>query len=195
VTSVPPGEAVRRHFAESLEVLRLVRQQCDGATLVDVGSGGGFPGLVIAIVEPATAVHLVEPLKKRATLLAEMAAALGLGNVTVHPVRAEEAGRGPLRESAAIVTARALAPLPEALEYTVPLAGVGGLVALPRGSSLQGELRAAANALRELACRPLAPLAMRPAASATPWLLMVRKGGHTPSRYPRRAGVPGKRPL
>jgi 16S rRNA (guanine527-N7)-methyltransferase len=89
---------------------------------------------VIAAVEPDTPVTLVEPLKKRARLLDAMAQALGLANVKVEALRAEEAGRGPLRESGHLVTARAVAPLAELLEYTVPLARVEAHLVFARGA-------------------------------------------------------------
>ncbi len=197
VTAVASDEAVRRQYAESLELLRIAEDHTvgSGSPLVDVGSGGGFPGLVIAIVRPELEVHLVEPLQKRARLLAEMAAELGLRNVTVHPVRAEEAGRGQLRDSAAVVTARAVAELRELLEYTAPLAAPGGLLVFPKGSAFKEELDGAAAAMQELACDYQGFVPMRPEVSETLGLALFRKRAETPSRYPRRAGMPAKRPL
>jgi 16S rRNA (guanine527-N7)-methyltransferase len=197
VTAVSADEAVRRHFAESLELLRLA-EEFQGApfeSCADVGSGGGFPGLVIAAVRPALVVHLVEPLQKRARLLEELAGALDLPNVTVHPVRAEDAGRGSLRASAGLVTARAVAPLRELLEYTAPLAIDGGLLALPKGSGFETELSEATVALVELGLEVAAAIPMRPAISTTVRIALFRRRGQLSTRYPRRAGVPGKRPL
>lgn len=196
VTAVSGETAVRRQYAESLELLRIIESQGGPASaLADVGSGGGFPGLVIAAVRPETAVHLIEPLKKRANLLVAAAASLGLGNVTVHAVRAEEAGRGPLRDSLPNVTARAVAELRELLEYTAPLARPGGLLALPKGTGFAAELVAASGAMAELRCEFLQLAPMRAEVSDTPGVALFRKTGATPDRYPRRPGVPGKRPL
>ncbi|MGE5595653.1 MAG: 16S rRNA (guanine(527)-N(7))-methyltransferase RsmG [Hyphomicrobiales bacterium] len=195
VTAVAPDEAVRRHYAESLELLRIVRAHTPAGPLVDVGSGGGFPGLAIAAVEPETPVHLVEPLQKRARFLQDAAAELGLANVQVHAMRAEDAGRGPLRNSAAVVTARAVAELRELLEYTAPLAAPGALLAFPKGSALPGELEAARHALSELGCEFLASEPMRPEISPTVSVALIRKAAPTPAAYPRRAGIPHKRPL
>lgn len=197
VTAVASEEAVRRQYAESLELLRIADDHTagSGSPLVDVGSGGGFPGLVIAIVRPRLAVHLVEPLQKRARLLAEMSAELGLRNVTVHPLRAEEAGRGPLRDSAAVVTARAVAELRELLEYTAPFAAPGALLVFPKGSAFKEELEGASAAIEELACDYEGFVPMRPEVSETLGLALFRKRSETPSRYPRRPGVPAKRPL
>jgi 16S rRNA (guanine527-N7)-methyltransferase len=195
VTTVSPEEAVRRHFAESLEILRIIRERETAGPLCDVGSGGGFPGLVIAAAEPHLEVHLVEPLQKRARLLAEMAETLGLTKVTVHAIRAEDAGRGPLRERFAIVTARAVATLPELLEYVAPLAQPGGLLALAKGSGIAEELPAAETAIAELALGEAETERMRPDVSELVTVLLFRKLGTTPARYPRRAGMPGRKPI
>ena len=197
VTSVPAGEAVRRHFAESLEILRIA-EDLEGAAFdrcVDVGSGGGFPGLVIAVVRPALEMHLVEPLQKRARLLRELAGELGLGNVTVHAARAEDAARGPLRGSAGLVTARAVAPLRELIEYTAPFAAGDGLLALPKGSGLGDELAEAGAAMSELGVSLAAVVPMRAAISQNVRVALLRRRGAIPDRYPRRAGIPAKRPL
>lgn len=195
VTAVRPEDAIRRQYAESLEVADLARTLSAGGPAIDVGSGGGYPGMVLAIVMPAWQVHLVEPLRKRAALLEEMAAALGLANVQVHAMRAEEAGHGPLRELAPIVTARAVAEVRELLEYTAPLAAPGGHILLPKGSRAGDELAAAALALRELGCTVESQRAMRDGISDAARILVLRKGGNVAAKYPRRPGVPGKRPL
>lgn len=195
VTAVEPGGAVRRQYAESLEILRLAEIGGMFATAVDVGSGGGYPGLVMAAVRPEMVVHLIEPLRKRARLLTEMAAELGLENVRVHEARAEDAARGPLRDSASLVTARAVAELREVLEYTAPFAAAGGLVVLPKGSGFTAELEAAGPAMDKLGVTLEAAEAMRPAVSETLVVARFRKRGATAVAYPRRAGIPGKRPL
>lgn len=194
-TSVDPAEMIGRHYAESLELLRLLDAAGVGPPLVDVGPGGGFPGLVIAAVRPDWPIMLVEPLKKRAKLLEDAAAEMGLRHAAVAALRAEEAGRSPLRETAAVVTARAVAPLPELLEYCAPLAAVGGLLAFPKGHGWQQELDSAAGAMKELGCSLEAEVEMRSAVSATPIVLLVRKTATTAERYPRRPGIPRKRPL
>lgn len=196
VTSVPGNEAVRRQYAESLELLRIVEQiRGPQAALADVGSGGGFPGLVIAAVRPEMSVHLIEPLQKRAAFLTGLAKELRLGNVAVYAQRAEDAGRGALRDAIPLITARAVAELRELLEYTAPLAAPGGLLALPKGSGFGTEFAAAARACSELACEFLEFVPMRPEVSTTVGVALFRKTAATPVRYPRRPGMPGKRPL
>ena len=193
VTAVAPTDAVRRQYAESLELLRMAGP-FEGP-VCDVGSGGGYPGIVVAAILPGVAVHLVEPLRKRAGLLEEMAAALGLANVTVHALRGEEAGRGALREQHGLVLARAVAEVRELLEYTAPLARPGGIIALPKGSRVRDELTAAATAMRELGCVLAACEPMRAEVNAAVTVVRFTRAGALPAKYPRRPGIPGKRPL
>lgn len=195
VTAVEASEAIRRQYAESLEILRIAEGRGRFEMAADIGSGGGYPGLVMAAVRPEMEVHLVEPLRKRARLLEAMAAELGLGNVRVHEARAEEAGRGPLRDTIPLVTARAVAELREVLEYTAPFASNGGLIALPKGSGFAGELESAKAAMDALSVAFEDAEPMRPEISETLVVALFRKRGATAERYPRRSGVPGKRPL
>lgn len=197
VTSVAREDAVQRHYAESLETWQIAVAAL-GRTpnfVVDVGSGGGFPGLVMACVAPATRFALVEPLKKRAGLLSELANDLSLANVEVVAERAEIAGGGALRGSADLVTARAVAGLPELLEYTAPFAAAGARLCLPKGSGWESELSRSAAAQRELNCAFVAREPMRATVSESISLLVFEQTGLVPEHYPRRAGVPGKRPL
>ncbi len=193
-TTVTGAEAVARHYAESLEAFRLAGAPAAGV-VTDVGSGGGFPGLVIAAVAPGAAIRLVEARRKRADLLAELAEALGLGNVTIHGMRAEEAGRGALRDGADLVIARAVAPLPVLLEYTAPLAATGGTIAAVKGSRGAAELAEAEAAIAALNCEHAGTEAMRAAIAGRMRVLRFRKLEATPERYPRRPGMPAKRPI
>lgn len=194
-TSVTQADMVRRHYAESLELARLCPEVGRAAVFADVGSGGGFPGIVIAALYPGLTVHLLEPLRKRARLLAAIAAALGLDRVAVHAERGEEAGRGPLRDACDVVAARAVAPLGELLEYTAPLAAPGGVLLLPKGTGLHDEVAHAKAALSELCCHYVEARPMREEVNALGRVAVVRKLGDTPPGYPRRPGVPGRRPI
>ena len=185
---------VARHFGESLEAYRLAGAPGGGA-VVDVGSGGGFPGLVIAAIAPGTEVHLVESRARRSELLVAIADALGLANVAVHGERAEEAGRGRLRDSADLVIARAVAPLPVLLEYMAPLAATGATIAAVKGSRGREELAEAETAMAALGCTHTATEAMREEIARPMRVILFRKMGATSERYPRRAGIPARRPL
>ncbi len=198
VTSVDGADAIGRHYAEALETLRIALEWMPAEqihVLADIGSGGGFPGVPIAVLLPGTEVHLVEPLQKRAKLLGEIASKLELTNVHTHADRAEIAGRGPLREHADMVTARAVASLPELLEYVAPYARTGGIIILPKGSRLEQELEDAQAALAALFCEVRAVVPMRPVISEMTRVLVLEKTAATPAAYPRRAGLPGKRPI
>lgn len=197
VTAVDAGAAPLRLYAESIETLRLALAQITGPVkrYVDVGSGGGFPGLVGAVLFPAWETVLIEAHGRTASLLTSIAAELGLVNVTVLKARAEEAGRGSLRESADLVTARAVAELRIALEYTAPLVRAGGVIALPKGSRLVDEEPAAMRASGILGLEYVARQAMRAEVSATPWTAIFRKVRRTPDSYPRRPGLPARQPL
>ncbi len=193
-TTVKGETVVARHYAESLEAYRLSGSP-EAGVVVDVGSGGGFPGLVIAAVAPGVEVHLVEARRKRADLLGEMAEALGLANVQAHGERAEEAGRGVLRDSADLVIARAVAPLPVLLEYTAPLAATGGTIAAVKGSRGETELTEAGTALATLNCEHAGTEQMRSEVASQMRVMRFQKLGATPARYPRRPGMPAKRPI
>ena len=193
-TTVRGKEVVARHYAESLEAYRLASAPRAG-TVVDVGSGGGFPGLVIAAVAPGAEVHLVEARKKRAELLAELGERLGLSNVTVSGERAEEAGRGRLRDGANLAIARAVAPLPVLLEYLAPLTAPGGTIAAVKGSRGEAELAEAEAAMEALNCEYTGTEAMRADVGGRMRVLLFRKKGPTPDRFPRRPGMPRKRPI
>ena len=111
--------------------------------------------------------------------------------------RAERAEREDGRDEAATfeATARAVASLPELLEYVAPLVRPEGLIAFPKGSALRGELGAAGSALKPLRCEVVDTVPMRPDVSETLSILLLRRTGEMPATYPRRAGIPAKRPL
>jgi 16S rRNA (guanine527-N7)-methyltransferase len=131
------AEAVRtRHIADSLQLLPLLPEG-DGP-VGDLGSGGGFPGLVLAIASRRP-FHLVESDRRKAAFLTEAAAQLGLTHVRVHPQRIEAARLPPL----AAVTARALAPLTDLLPHAARLLAPGGIALFPKGRTAEDELTAA----------------------------------------------------
>lgn len=192
-TVLDPEGVQRRHFLESLAVgaaLRKLGLLPDGAAVVDVGSGAGFPGLPIRIVWPVR-LTLVEPRRKRAAFLQGVVQALGLPDVTVFVERAEALARRPgHREAYDVAVSRALAPARVLAELTLPFVRVGGVSAAPKGERLDEELAEAARALETL--HAVAETHALPTGGR---LLVLRKHGATPERYPRRPGIPSKRPL
>jgi 16S rRNA (guanine527-N7)-methyltransferase len=147
---IGPREAPRlwdRHVLNCAVVHRLIPVGESRQRVIDVGSGAGLPGLVLAIVRPDLEVHLVEPLARRTSWLAEVTEELGLRNVTVHTARAE-ALWGQL--TAPWVTARAVAGIVQLSEWTLPLLSDGGSLLALKGSKAQAELDENLAALRRL---------------------------------------------
>jgi 16S rRNA (guanine527-N7)-methyltransferase len=181
--------AWERHVLESLRLLPLLGP---GNSLIDVGSGGGLPGLVLAIARPDLSVTLLEATGKKARFLEQTASALKLDNVSVLCDRAEAVGApgSAQREGFDIVTARAVAPMRVLLELMVPLARVSGLLVCVKGEKAVDELAAAARALRELHVVHLQTV-RQPTAS----VVLMRKRAATPEKYPRRSGEPTRTPL
>ena len=135
-----------RHVPEAVALARLL--PAGPHRLLDVGSGGGFPGIVIAIVRPDLEVHLLESTRKKVAFLEEVADALGLG-LTVHHGRAEElARREELADSFDLVTARAVAALEDLLDLTLPFLAADGVLYAVKGERWAEELAAAEQALR-----------------------------------------------
>ena len=165
--------------------------------MADLGSGAGFPGVPIAIAEPAVTLTLIESHTRRAEFLEQLVAELALPAVTVVRGRAEDAGRMPeLRAGFDVAVARALAVMPVLVEYALPLLREGGLLATPKGSRARDELAAAGPAIAALCGETLEPRELSLPAGAAPQLvLLVRRTGALDERYPRRAGVPSRRPL
>jgi 16S rRNA (guanine527-N7)-methyltransferase len=182
-------EAWNRHVLECLRLLPLLGP---GTRLIDIGSGAGLPGMVLAIARPELSVTLLEATGKKARFLEEASSAIGLTNLGVVCERAEVAGAlgSSHRESFDIVTARAVAPLPVLVELTAPFARVGGLVVAVKGAKAAAELAAAANSLWTLHIEHEGTI-RQPTAS----VVMLRKRAATPGKYPRRSGEPKRNPL
>lgn len=188
-------ELVDRHIMDCLAGISITGWQ-GVEVAVDVGSGAGLPGMVLAIAQPAVRVRLVEARRKKANFLRECALLLGLNNVEVAAGRAEDLGRdGNWREGAQRVLARGVAPLAVLLEYTLPFLAVGGWLLAWKGPALPAELEEAEYALQELRAAVVADHRYRLADGRQRHLLVVAKLGETPPAYPRRAGLAAKRPL
>lgn len=186
-------EAVVKHLADSLAGLGLVRAH--GGAVVDVGSGGGLPGIPLAICSPRQEFILVEASRKKAFYLESVVHELGLGNVRVWWCRAEEAGQGQGRERFGVAVARAVAPLPVVYEYCLPLLALGGILVAWRGQQASVEARTASEVAEMLGGGEARLYGYRLAGVGDRYLVVVEKVRPTPARFPRRAGVPGKRPL
>lgn len=133
-----------RHLLNCAVIQDAVAQ---GATVLDVGSGAGLPGVVLAVVRPDLAVTLVEPLLRRSVFLSEVVAELRLSNVNVVRSRAEELHGKVIAD---VVTARAVAPLDRLARWTIPLVRTGGLLVALKGTSVRKELAEAADSLKAM---------------------------------------------
>jgi 16S rRNA (guanine527-N7)-methyltransferase len=189
-TVTDPDEAWTRHVLDSLTLLPALSAVPAGSALIDVGSGGGLPGIPVAAARPDLTVTLLEATAKKARFLDETARALGLANVRVVNDRAETFGQGAGRGRYAVVTSRALSALPVLLELTIPLLEVGGLALAIKGARAEAEIAEAARALSLLHAEVagLTP-------TATGVVVRVRKLAATPARFPRRPGEPKRSPL
>jgi 16S rRNA (guanine527-N7)-methyltransferase len=188
-----PSNAVDAHVADALVALEL-DQVRDAAQIGDLGSGAGFPGLVLAAALPRARVALVESSAKKCAFLRRSAEAMGLGNVEAVPVRAEEWSAGIGRCD--LVTARAVAPLNVLVEYAAPLLAPGGALVAWKGrrdgvEEADGDAAAVETGLAAGLVRPVRPWE----GAANLHLHVYTKVGTTPNRYPRRPGIASKRPL
>ncbi len=187
----------RRHFLESLAFGAALRERevlRPDSALIDIGSGAGLPGAVLKIAWPTLRLTLLEATAKKTAFLAALVEDLRLDGVRVLTGRAEELARDEaLRGAFDLVVARAVAPLPVLLELALPFARVGGRLATVKGSRTQAELAAARHALDVLGARCVTfPLDVP---GPRQQVVVAVKLRETPDAYPRRAGVPNKRPL
>jgi len=185
---------VARHFLDSL---RCALSWGDApSSLIDIGSGAGFPGLPLKILRPELRVALVESVGKKAAFLRHMIAALDLRDVTVLTARAETVGRDPQhREQYDVVTARAVAELATLAEYCLPLCRVHGRVLAPKGSDIADEVARARTAIEQLGGQVIGvePVVIPGVEPRT--LVVIAKVAPTPAAYPRAVGVPARRPI
>ena len=194
ITSVrDPKDAVAVHVGDSLSALALDVVPA-ARHIVDLGSGAGFPGLVLAIALPHARVSLVESIARKGRFLARAADALELHNTTVVIDRAESWSDG--RGQHGLATARAVAVLPVLLEYAAPLLELGGALVAWKGRRLASEEADGRAAAETLAMAAPTPHELEPTSRAAHRTLYVStKLGSTPNRFPRRPGMARKRPL
>lgn len=186
-----PEEAWRRHVLDALTLLPILAEAPAGAAAVDVGSGGGAPGLPLAIVSPEMRVALIEATGKKARFLESVIDDLSLANARVVNERAETAGRNQShRETYDFALARAIGPLNVALELTLPLVRPGGQALLTKGAKAEEEVAEARGALDRLRGEVAGVVP-----SPTGRIVVVDKTGPTPRKYPRRSGEPKRAPL
>ncbi len=200
LTAITDWEGVLiRHFLDSLSCLRAIPRSelSAGARVVDVGTGAGYPGIPLKIVCPGMRLTLVESTRKKVTYLEHLIGKLGLQDVRAIHARVEQLGQDPAhREGYDWALARAVAKMPTLVEYLLPLARVGGATLAQKGQDAAAEVQEANRAISTLGgeVRQLVPVELRGLAE-TRYLVVVDKVASTPDKYPRRPGMPDKRPL
>lgn len=190
-----PREVAVKHVIDSLSAL-FAGAWPPSASVCDVGTGAGIPGLILAVVRPDLRVVLVDSVAKKLAFAAETGRDLGLDIETLH-ARAEEAGRDRAhREAYDVVTARAVAKMAVLSEYALPLVRVGGWFIALKGPGADEELREGLAAVRKLGGGdPIVHRVTLPGGFGDRTLIAIPKHKPTPGGYPRRAGLPSKRPL
>ena len=196
LTAITSYRAVQvRHFLDSLSCTLAIEDP--SVETLDIGTGPGFPGLPLKILHPQMPLTLLESIRKKVRFLEHMVEVLGLEGVEIIWGRAEEWGRKEsYREHFGLVLARAVAPLPVLLEYALPFCRVGGIFIAQKGARLPQELEDAEPALEVLGGRVKEVRDLRrEGLEELHSLVIVEKIAPTPQRYPRRAGIPRKRPI
>ncbi|MGC9521180.1 MAG: 16S rRNA (guanine(527)-N(7))-methyltransferase RsmG [Anaerolineae bacterium] len=188
-----------RHYLDSLSCLLALQagERFGSREIIDVGTGAGFPGIPLKIVCPSIKLTLLEATGKKVRFLQHIVDQLHLENVTVIHGRAEELGQDPrYRERYDWAVARAVADLPILVEYLLPLVRVGGRALAQKGEGAPAEVQRSEWALKQLGgqIRRLIPVDLR-GLSETRYLVVLDKVAATPAKYPRRPGMPSKRPL
>ena len=197
LTAIRSKEEIEtKHFLDSLSCV-LARQFQPSGAMVDVGTGAGFPGLPLKIVFPQIQLTLLESIGKKVSFCRHVVKELNLKEVTVEQSRAESRGRETeYRESYDTALARAVAATPVLVEYVLPLIKVGGCAILQKGETGPVEAQSSENAIHILGGKMDQIVKVElPGIAETRYLLVVRKVAATPDQYPRRPGIPAKRPI
>jgi 16S rRNA (guanine527-N7)-methyltransferase len=198
-------EVQTKHFLDSLSCLGVIKRVWGvpakrgevGVQTIDVGTGGGFPGVALKIASPALHLTLLEARGKKVEFLQTLVERLGLEDVVIINARAEVVGQNPVyRERYDLTLARALAGMATLAELTLPLVRIGGLVIAQKGENPAAEVESALKAIDTLGgqVQEIVPIVI-PGLDSARHLVILKKAFATPAKYPRRPGIPTKRPL
>lgn len=189
-----PDEVTVKHFADCLALLHFVNFP-QNATVIDVGTGAGFPGLVLKLVRPDLSVTFLDSTKKKLGFIESVLSAVSLTARTLH-ARAEEAGQDPqFRECFDFATARAVAALPVLSEYCLPFVKRGGAFLSMKSAAATEEIDAASKAVHVLGGKLESDILFDLAENMPRRIVVVRKISQTPSKYPRPSAKIAKNPL
>lgn len=185
-----------KHFLDSITCLFVMGTRKVGR-VIDVGTGAGFPGLPIKILNPSMKLTLIESIGKKVEFCRHMIAILDLNGVELIHDRVENVGQNKdHRQKYDWAIARAVAAMPVLVEYLLPLLRIGGVAVIQKGETGPAEAHAAEEALRILGGKleQIIPIEL-PRVVESRYLIVVDKNAATPVKYPRRVGIPTKRPL
>lgn len=189
-----PKEIILKHFIDSITILKYID---DNSKLVDVGTGAGFPGVPLSIMNPTLKITLVDSLNKRLIFLQEVVKELNLKNIEIVHTRAEEFGQNKnYREKFDIATSRAVANLATLSEYLVPLVKIGGKIISMKASNAKEEINDAQKAIEVLGGKieKIEEFDL-PESDIGRTIIIIDKNKCTPAIYPRKAGTPAKEPI
>jgi 16S rRNA (guanine527-N7)-methyltransferase len=190
-----PVDIRKKHFLDSISCIPAIKGLKKGKA-IDVGTGAGFPGLILKILMSEMDITLVDSVGKKTAFLEMIVRELELDGVEVITDRAEELGQDPIkRESYDLVFARALAKMPVMLEYLLPLAAVGGYVIAQRGTDTLNEVEDHKLLIKRLGGEVEEVIPVIIPELTERYIVKIRKVQSTPEKYPRRVGVPKKNPL
>ena len=197
LTAIRDVESIRvKHFLDSFSCV-LAWQGTPPRSLIDVGTGAGFPGLALKILYPNMKLTLVESVGKKAMFCQHIVSVLGLEHVNMIQARAEDLGHNPQhREKYDWAVARAVANLSVLSEYLLPLVERNGMMLAQKGESGPAEAQSAEQAIKILGgkLKQLIPVNL-PGVADDRYLVLVEKVAATPHNYPRKPGIPAKTPL
>lgn len=186
-------EVLLKHFIDSLTINKYIS---DGASVIDVGTGAGFPGIPIKIIREDVKVTLLDSLNKRVNFLNQVISELGLVEINAVHGRAEDFGKNAeFREKFDYVTARAVANLTTLSELCLPFIKIGGKFICMKGNSIE-EIQDANKAIKILGGKIILKETFTlPESDIERNIIIIEKIAHTPKQYPRKAGTPSKTPL
>lgn len=191
---IDPEEIILKHFIDSITILKELE---DNSKIVDVGTGAGFPGIPLSIMNPTLKITLVDSLNKRLIFLQEVVNKLNLKNVEIVHARAEEFGQNKkYREQFDISTSRAVANLSTLSEYLIPLVKVGGKVISMKAGEANEEINEAKKAIEVLGgtIEKIEEFVL-PKSDIGRTVITIKKDKNTPKKYPRKPGTPSKEPI
>lgn len=189
-----PSEVILKHFVDSITINKHIK---NNSKMIDVGTGAGFPGIPMSIIREDIDVTLMDSLNKRIKFLDEVIKENNLNNVkTIHSRAEELANNSKYREMYDIATSRAVASLNVLLEYMLPFVKVGGYCICMKGSNVENEIKEAKKALEVLKGEIVEVENFNlPDTDYGRNIIVIKKVGNTPKKYPRKPGTPAKEPL